>query len=126
LDHARDDSVVQGHPLMQVPAFDGVGIDDGEIDLPELLEMGVVPPQHVHDLSPLVRDLPQLMDEHAFYHATHVAKKWRYQVIVSCRPFCSVYAARQSSRSRAFAADRYCCRISPRASSNTAGVRCPQ
>src|SRR5437868_2953877 len=93
LDRAVRDGVVDGHPVMQVPAFDDTRVHGREIDLPEPFEVRVVRAEHVHDLPALVRDLPERDDADALDHG-FPPRYERYHPIVDRRP--------SSSDTRAF------------------------
>src|SRR5574341_168552 len=68
LDDPAHDRVIEGHDLVQMPSLDHPRVDDGKIDLPELLEPRVIPPEHVHDLSALILNLLQRANRDSLYH----------------------------------------------------------
>jgi hypothetical protein len=53
---------------VQVPRLDDAGVDPGEVHLAELLELGVVDAEHVHDLAALVHELAPGRHHHAVDH----------------------------------------------------------
>jgi hypothetical protein len=53
---------------VDVPGLNGVGIDAGEIDFPELLEVGCISAEHVHDFAAFVGDLAEGSDGDAVDH----------------------------------------------------------
>jgi len=68
LDHAMHHRVVQRHHLVNMPGLDRAGIDAGEVDLAELLEVRRIAAQHVHDFATLVGNLAERSDDDAVDH----------------------------------------------------------
>ena len=64
LDAPEDAGVVEGHQRVPVPALDDAAVDGREVDLPELHEVRIGPPQHVVDRAPLIRDPPKGHEAH--------------------------------------------------------------
>src|ERR1041385_5251068 len=69
LRHPLHDHEVIRLLLVVVPALHHLGIDDGEVDLPELLEERVVVAQHLHEPPALVGDDLERLREDALDHA---------------------------------------------------------
>src|SRR5438094_3606342 len=111
LDGAVRDGVVDGHSVMQVPAFDDTGVHGREIDLPEPFEMRVVRAEHVHDLPALVGDLPERDNTDAFDHGIPPRYE-RYHSIVDRRPSSSDTRAFHPRTRFALSVERRCSLIS--------------
>src|SRR5437667_862724 len=121
LDASQWDRVVQGHRLVQMPPFDPAGMDEGEVDLAETLERGVVGTEHMEDGATLVGNPSKGIDSHAVDHA----RSSRYQATTSGSDSAKRRFASQPSILRAFVESRYWTGISPTASFRMIGSTFP-